>query len=32
MSKYSLKLIWNYVNGEEVPNIDELEADYKFMI
>ena len=31
-NKYSLKLIWDYVNGEEVQDIDELEADYKFIM
>ena len=30
--KYNTKLVWDYINGEEVPNIDDLESDYKFMI
>lgn len=30
--KYNTRLIWDYINGEEVKNIDELESDYKFML
>lgn len=30
--KYNTKLIWDYINGEEINNIDELESDYKFML
>lgn len=30
--KYNTRLIWNYINGEEIKNIDELESDYKFML
>ncbi len=29
---YPTKLIWDYIRGEEIENIDELEADYKFMM
>lgn len=25
-------LVWKYINGEEIDNIDELENDYKFMM
>ena len=31
-TKYNLKLIWDYINGEEVPNIDKLESDYRFIL
>ena len=29
---YNRKLIWKYINGEEIPNIDRLESDYRFML
>ena len=31
-SSYSIKLIWDYINGNYIDNIDELENDYKFMM
>lgn len=30
--KYNEKNIWDYINGEEIDNIDEYENDYKFMM
>lgn len=30
--KYDIRLIWNYINGLEIDNVDELENDYKFMM
>ena len=32
LKKYSKKLIWDYIKGEEIDNIDELENDYKFIM
>ena len=31
-NKYSKKLIWDYIHGEEIDHIDELEEDYQFMM
>ena len=31
-NKYNQKLIWEYINGEEIPNIDKLEKDYQFLM
>ena len=31
LKKYN-ELVWKYINGEEIDNIDELENDYKFMM
>ena len=31
-SSYSRKIIWDYINGNYIENIDELENDYKFMM
>ena len=30
--KYNTKLIWDYINGEEIDDIEVLENDYKFMM
>lgn len=30
--KYNKRLIWDYINGENIDNIDELEDDYEFMM
>lgn len=32
VSKYDRRVIWDYINGNYVENIDELENDYKFMM
>ena len=32
INKYNQKLIWKYINGEEIQNIDKLENDYKFLM
>ena len=29
---YNIELIWNYINGYYIENVDELENDYKFMM
>ena len=31
-SGYSRKLIWDYINGYYIENVDALENDYKFMM
>lgn len=31
-SSYNKKMIWDYINGHYVENIDKLENDYKFMM
>ena len=32
INKYNQKLIWKYINGEKIPNVDKLENDYIFMM
>lgn len=32
MAKYSKELIWDYITGNDIDNIDDLENDYKFIM